>query len=113
MTTFEFPWNPPLIHTNHLSLIQQIRQIDLNLIPIDNVRARTIILFVKLFKEQRLSRERKGIHPASLKDIFKTADDAVVQVVEENGFDDFGFITFRTDYSDHEHWDKWDAEYDR
>ncbi|RAK85565.1 hypothetical protein BO79DRAFT_231492 [Aspergillus costaricaensis CBS 115574] len=92
---------------------ERIRQIDLNLIPFDNVRARTIISFAKLFEEQRLSRERKGMPPAPPKDIFKIPDDAVVQVVEENGFDDFGFITFRTDYSDDESWDKWDAEYDR
>lgn len=114
MTTFELPWNPPLIRTNHLSPTQQIRQIDLDLIPFDNVRARTIISFAKLFEEQRLSRKRKGMPPAPPKDIFKIADDAVVQVVEENGFDDFGFITFRiSDYSDDERWDKWDAEYDR
>ncbi|CAI7589812.1 unnamed protein product [Penicillium crustosum] len=62
--------------------------------------------FAKLFEEQRLP-------PAPPKDIFKIANDAVVQVVEENGFDDFGFITFRTDYSDYKRWDKWDAEYDR
>ncbi|PYH63398.1 uncharacterized protein BO88DRAFT_430526 [Aspergillus vadensis CBS 113365] len=85
---------------------EQIRQIDIDLIPFDNVRARTIISFAKLFKEQRLSRERKGMPPVPSKDIFKIADDAVVQVVEENGFDDF-------DYSDDERWDKWDAEYDR
>ncbi|KAJ5907748.1 hypothetical protein N7495_000430 [Penicillium taxi] len=77
----------------------QIRQIDLDLIPFDNVRARTIISFAKLFEEQRLSRERKGMPPAPPKDIFKIADDAVVQVVEDNEFDDFGFITFRTDLS--------------
>lgn len=94
-----------------------MRQIDVALIPIDNERPRTIIIFAKLYEEQRLSRERKGLPPAPPKDPFTDpfviADDPVVEVVERAGFDDFGFITFRTDYSDDQVWDKWDKEYER
>ena len=93
-----------------------MRQIDVALIPVENERPRTIIIFAKLYEERRLSRERMGLPPAPPKDPFTDpfviADDPVVEVVERGGFDDFAFITFRTDYSDDQVWDKWDKEYD-
>lgn len=84
MITFELYGTLHKVRTNYLSPTQHIRQIGLSLIPFDNVRARTIISFAKLFEERRLSRERKGMPPAPPKDIFKIPDDAVVQVVQAN-----------------------------
>ncbi|KAJ5724338.1 hypothetical protein N7488_002373 [Penicillium malachiteum] len=43
----------------------------------------------------------------------KKNDDPVVEVVERGGFDDFGFIVFRTDYSDEERWEQWLKEFQR
>lgn len=38
--------------------------------------------------------------------------DAVVQVVEEAGYDDFGFAIVRLDYSDEDAWERWKAAFD-
>lgn len=38
--------------------------------------------------------------------------DAVVQVVEEAGYDDFGFAIVRLDYSDEGAWERWKAAFD-
>jgi hypothetical protein len=38
--------------------------------------------------------------------------DAVVQVVEEAGYDDFGFMIVRLDYSDETAWERWKAAFD-
>jgi hypothetical protein len=38
--------------------------------------------------------------------------DAVVQVVEEAGYDDFGFAIVRLDYSDQDAWERWKAAFD-
>lgn len=45
--------------------------------------------------------------------LFEKNDDPVVEVVERGGFDDFGFIVFRTDYSDEERWEQWQKEFQR
>ncbi|KAG9669215.1 hypothetical protein KCU99_g7523, partial [Aureobasidium melanogenum] len=38
--------------------------------------------------------------------------DAVVQVVEEAGYDDFGFAIVRLDYTDEEEWERWKGIFD-
>jgi hypothetical protein len=38
--------------------------------------------------------------------------DAVVQVVKEAGYDDFGFPIVRLDYSDEDAWERWKAAFD-
>ncbi|KAJ5106521.1 hypothetical protein N7456_003196 [Penicillium angulare] len=38
-------------------------------------------------------------------------DDPVVEVVERSGFDDFGFMVFRTDYSNAQRWEQWDKKF--
>lgn len=45
--------------------------------------------------------------------LFEKNDDPVVEVVERGGFDDFGFIVFRTDYSDEQRWEQWHKEFQR
>lgn len=38
--------------------------------------------------------------------------DAVVQVVEQAGYDDFGFAIVRLDYTDEEEWERWKNIFD-
>lgn len=45
--------------------------------------------------------------------LFEKNDDPLVEVVERAGFDDFGFIVFRTDYSDDQRWEQWDNQFER
>ena len=45
--------------------------------------------------------------------LFEENDDPVLEVVERGGFDDFGFIVFRTDYSDEQRWEQWLKEFNR
>lgn len=51
--------------------------------------------------------------PAPGVPLFEKNDDPVVEVVERGGFDDFGFIVFRTDYSDEQRWEQWHKEFHR
>lgn len=37
--------------------------------------------------------------------------DAVVQVVQEAGYDDFGFVLVRLDYSDEDAWTRWNTAF--
>lgn len=77
--------------------VQQLREIDEESIPIENVQVRIIICRAKFSERQRLERERSGLPPAPPKPFFEKNDDPVMEVVERGGFDDFGFIVFRTD----------------
>lgn len=45
--------------------------------------------------------------------LFEKNDDPVVEVVERARFDDFGFIVFRTDYSDDQRREQWDEQFER
>ncbi|PWY90626.1 hypothetical protein BO94DRAFT_545347 [Aspergillus sclerotioniger CBS 115572] len=74
---------------------------------LENVEARKIVCEAQHNEYYRLERERRGLPPAPPKPLFEESVDAVVQVVERAGFDDFGFIVFRADYSDEKYWDKW------
>lgn len=51
--------------------------------------------------------------PAPRVPLFEKNDDPVVEVVERGGFDDFGFIVFRTDYFDEQRWEHWHKEFHR
>ena len=78
---------------------------------IEDVEARQVICRAQQNEHRRLERERRGLPPAPPKPLFEEPVDAVVQLVERNGFDDFGFIVFRADYSDEEYWDKWQEQF--
>lgn len=43
---------------------------------------------------------------------FEKNVDPLVQTVERMGFDDFGYIFFRTDYSDDQRWEQWNEQFD-
>ncbi|KAJ5939810.1 hypothetical protein N7466_002944 [Penicillium verhagenii] len=88
----------------------QIREIDPDSIPIDNVEVRIVIGRAVHNEHRRKVREAKGLPPAPGRPLFEKNDDPVVEVVERGGFDDFGFITFRTDYSDETRWEQWQKE---
>ncbi|KAJ5278948.1 hypothetical protein N7478_004320 [Penicillium angulare] len=45
------------------------------------------------------------------KPALQSNDDPVVEVVERNRLDDFGFMVFRTDYSNAQRWEQWDKKF--
>ncbi|RAK95646.1 uncharacterized protein BO80DRAFT_429737 [Aspergillus ibericus CBS 121593] len=78
---------------------------------LENVEARKVVCQAQHNEHYRLERERRGLPPAPPKPLFEEPVDAVVQVVERAGFDDFGFIIFRAEYSDEERWDTWQEQF--
>ncbi|KAJ5531515.1 hypothetical protein N7527_004908 [Penicillium freii] len=73
----------------------RLLEIDESLIPIENVPVRLVI--------------GRAIHNEHR----RKSDDPVVEVAERGGFDDFGFIVFRTDYSDEQRREQWRKEFQR
>ncbi|KAJ5648149.1 hypothetical protein N7490_004521 [Penicillium lividum] len=92
---------------------EKLREIDTNLIPVENVAVRQVIGRAVSNEHRRKVRAERGLPPAPGRPIFEDPDDAVVEVVERGGFDDFGFIVFRTDYSDETRWEQWHKEFYR
>lgn len=86
-----------------MCFLQKIHEIDEEILK--HVEARNIVSLARLYEDHRLEREKAGLDPAPL---FHGNVDPVVEVVERGGYDDFGFITFRADYSDEERWGKWE-----
>ncbi|CAI7649378.1 unnamed protein product [Penicillium viridicatum] len=78
----------------------RLHEIDESLIPIENVPVRLVIGCAIHNEHRRKVRAERGLPPAPGVPLFEKSDDPVVEVLERGGFDDFGFILFRTDYSD-------------
>jgi hypothetical protein len=64
----------------------------------------------QLTESRRLERISLGLPPAPPKN--KPDRDAYVQIVEDAGFMDFGFLCFRTVYGDEERWERWEKKFD-
>ncbi|KAJ5547460.1 hypothetical protein N7494_005045 [Penicillium frequentans] len=92
---------------------ERLHEISQNLIPAENVSVRLVIGRAIRYENRRKVRAERGLPPAPRRPLFKKANDAVVEIVERGGFDDFGFILFRTDYSDEERWEQWQKEFMR
>ncbi|OQD69000.1 hypothetical protein PENPOL_c002G07085 [Penicillium polonicum] len=91
----------------------RLHEIDESLIPIENVPVRLVIGRAIHNEHRRKVRAERGLPPAPGVPLFEKNDDPVVEVVERGGFDDFGFIVFRTDYSDEQRWEQWHKEFQR
>ncbi|KAJ5967003.1 hypothetical protein N7501_003251 [Penicillium viridicatum] len=91
----------------------RLHEIDENLIPIENVPVQLVIGREIHNEHRRKVRAERGLPPAPGVPLFEKNDDSVVEVVERGGFDDFGFIVFRTDYSDEQRWEQWHKEFQR
>ncbi|KAJ5914229.1 hypothetical protein N7504_003112 [Penicillium tannophilum] len=92
---------------------ERLHEIDEKLIPVENVPVRLVIGRATHNEHRRKVRAERGLPPAPGVPLFEENDDPVVEVVERGGFDDFGFIVFRTDYSDEERWQQWHKEFQR
>ncbi|KAK4862198.1 hypothetical protein LT330_003336 [Penicillium expansum] len=92
---------------------ERLHEIDESLIPFENVPVRQVIGRATHNEHRRKVRAERGLPPAPGVPLFEKNDDPVVEVVERGGFDDFGFIVFRTDYSDEERWEQWQKEFQR
>ena len=73
--------------------------------------ARDLILRAQLTESRRLERISLGLPSAPPKN--KPERDPYVQIVEDEGFVDFGFLCFRTVYDDEAKWERWQEEFDR
>ncbi|KAJ5608666.1 hypothetical protein N7528_009233 [Penicillium herquei] len=91
----------------------RLHDIDENLIPVENEPVRFVISRAIHNERRRKVRIERSLPPAPGVPLFEKNDDPVVEVVERGGFDDFGFIVFRTDYSDEERWEQWLKEFQR
>lgn len=91
--------------------VQKLHEIDEESIPIENVQAHIVISRAKANNYWQLEYERAGSASCSSKATFEKNDDPVVEVVERWGFDGFGFIVFRTDYSDDQCWEQWEEQF--
>ncbi|KGO69175.1 hypothetical protein PITC_095880 [Penicillium italicum] len=92
---------------------EKIREIDENLIPIENVPVHLVISRANHNEHRRKIRAELGLPPAPGLPLFEANDDPVVEVVERGGFEDFGYIVFRTDYSSEQRWEEWHKEFNR
>ncbi|CAI7568078.1 unnamed protein product [Penicillium glandicola] len=92
---------------------ERLHEIDESLIPFENVPVRQVIGRAIHNEHRRRVRAERGLPPAPGVLLFEKNDDPVVEVVERGGFDDFGFIVFRTDYSDEGRWEQWQKEFHR
>jgi hypothetical protein len=63
-------------------------------------------------RERYFSDQGAPMAPAPAAPKPKPAVDAVVQVVQEAGYEDFGFMIVRLDYSDETVWERWKAAVD-
>ncbi|KAJ5958892.1 uncharacterized protein N7479_006042 [Penicillium vulpinum] len=91
----------------------RLHEIDESLIPVENVPVHLVIGRAIHNEHRRKVRAERGLPPAPGVPLFEKKDDPVVEVVERGGFDDFGFIVFRTDYSDEQRWEQWHKEFHR
>ena len=64
-------------------------------------------------EHQRELRVERGLPPSRGVPLFEENVDFVVQVVEREGYDDFGYLRFRTDYIDQRRWEQWKKDYER
>ncbi len=74
---------------------------------------RSAIVKAQIAESQSAERARLGLAPKPSKPVAAQQRDQFVQVVEDAGFEDFGFFLFRTDYTDEVRWETWQKEYDR
>lgn len=72
--------------------------------------ARDLVLRAQLTESRRLERISLGLPPAPPKN--KPERDPYVQIVEDEGFMDFGFLCFRTVYDDEPKWERWQEKFD-
>ncbi|KAJ6038093.1 hypothetical protein N7499_003440 [Penicillium canescens] len=91
----------------------RLHKIDDNLFPIENVPVRLVIGRAIHNEHRRKVRAERGLPPAPSMPLFEKNDDPAVKAVERGGFDDFGSIVFRTDYSDEQRWEQWHKEFHR
>lgn len=93
--------------------VQRLHEIDQSLIPIENVPVLSVIDRAIHNERRRQVRARKGLPPAPGVPLFERNDDPVVEVVESEGYDEFGFAVFRTNYSDADRWEGWTEQFER
>lgn len=97
-------------------IFQTLHLVDLS--SLNDIDAQDFILSYQLMHSHRLQREEAGLPPLppeKLKEKFlrtEQAPEQFVQVVEQNNWDDFGFVLFCTSYGDDEKFEKWETEYD-
>ncbi|KAH9206726.1 hypothetical protein DL95DRAFT_347250 [Leptodontidium sp. 2 PMI_412] len=116
MATYLPPgWTAEQLESATLSDIQQLppdtlHKLDLNYMSSADNSARDLVLTAQLTESRRLERISLGLPPAPPKT--KPERDPYVQIVEDEGFMDFGYLCFRTTYADDARWEKWQENFD-
>lgn len=78
-----------------------------------------LVARAQFLEDNRAKRERLGLPSKPVEpgfSLFNGYDapgkapvrDPIVQIVEDAGHEDFGFVLFRTDFSDEAKWDQWE-----